>query len=438
MSELVHKVSRRERWAWYFYDFGNSAYAAVVLLAVYAAYFKGTVVGGAEGSRLWGYSLTIAMLVVAVVAPILGTIADFSGRKKGFLLFFTLLSTVFCGMLFFVQAGDVFIGMLFFILAEIGYRGAQVFYNALLPDVANPEETSHVSGTGWAIGSLGGVLCLFIVLALIMFVGGAFVVRISFVITSLYFLISSIPLFMWLKEKEGAKEMPEGKNYLTLALSRLKHTFSSIRDYKTFLRFIVSFFLYNEGVMMALNFAAIFGAVMYGMDEQGLIILMIILQFTSAAGAWFFGKMATGRGTKIALIASLIVFIADVFAIAFNPSYIWFYVLGGIAGFALTGVQAMSRTMVSLLAPHGRSAEFYGFFAIAGRSSSVIGPAVMGIIAAEGAKFFENQGHTALGAERIGMQLAILSINIFLIAGTIAFALLKNSDILASMANKDN
>ena len=112
--------------------------------------------------------------------------------------------------------------------------------------------------------------------------------------------------------------------------------------------------------------------------------------------------------------------------------------LGGVAGFALTGVQALSRTMVSLLAPHGRSAEFYGFFAIAGRSSSVVGPAVMGIIAAEGAKFFERQGQTALGAERIGMQLAILSINIFLIAGTIAFALLKNSDILATMAGKNN
>ena len=437
MSEINHKVSRKERWSWYFYDFGNSAYAAVVLLAVYASYFKGTVVGGAEGSRLWGYSLTVAMLVVAIVAPFLGTIADFSGKRKRFLLFFTLMSTLFCGLLFFVEKGDIVQGMVFFILAEIGYRGAQVFYNSLLPEIANPEETSHVSGTGWAIGSLGGVLCLLIVLALIMFVGGAFVVRISFVITSVYFILSALPLFFWLKERKEPEDMPEGKNYFTLAMSRLKETFVTIRDYKTFLKFIFAFFLYNEGIMMALNFAAIFGAVVFGMDEQGLIILMIILQLTSALGAWFFGKMATGRGAKLALMISLVIFIADIFAIAFNRNFIWFYVLGGVAGFALTGVQALSRTMVSLLSPDGRSAEFYGFFAIAGRSSSVVGPALLGFIAAEAAIIFENQGQAALVAEISGLQLGILSINIFLIIGLVAFALIKNSEIQAAITSRN-
>lgn len=436
MSEIIHKASKKERWSWYFYDFGNSAYAAVVLLAVYSAYFKGSVVGGAEGSRLWGYSLTIAMLVVAIVAPFLGTIADFSGKKKRFLLFFTLMSTFFCAMLFFVGKGDIFIGMVFFILAEIGYRGAQVFYNSLLPDIANTDEASHVSGMGWAIGSIGGVICLLIVLAMIQLVEGAYVVRISFIITSVYFLLSSIPLFLWLKERKEAEEMPEGMNYFTLALSRLKHTFVTIRDYKTFLKFVFAFFLYNEGIMMAMNFASIFGATVFGMDQTGLIILMIVLQIASAVGAWFFGKMATGRGAKIALLISLVIFIGVVFGIAFNRSLLWFYILGGLAGFSLTGVQALSRTMVSLLAPEGRSAEFYGFFAIAGRSSSVVGPAVLGIIAAEAALFFQKSGQVALEAEISGLQLGILSINIFLIAGLIVFALIKNSEIQEAIKNK--
>src|SRR3990172_8402607 len=121
------KVARRERWAWYFYDFGNSAYAAVVLLAVYSAYFQGTVVGGAEGSRLWGRSIAIAMIVVAIMAPILGVIADYTAIKKRFLFFFTAMSVGFTAMLFFVEKGDIVTGMLFFILAEIGYRSAQVF-----------------------------------------------------------------------------------------------------------------------------------------------------------------------------------------------------------------------------------------------------------------------------------------------------------------------
>ena len=165
---IDQKQLKKERWAWYLYDFGNSAYAGVVLLAVYSAYFKGTVVGGARGSFLWGLAIGIAMLVVAVIAPILGTIADFSGKKKVFLFLFTSVNILFTGLLFFVQKGDVFIGMLFFILAEIGYRSGQVFYNSLLPEISSSDDMDKISGNGWAIGSAGGVVCLLIVLALIM------------------------------------------------------------------------------------------------------------------------------------------------------------------------------------------------------------------------------------------------------------------------------
>jgi UMF1 family MFS transporter len=145
-ATLEHTSTRRERWAWYLYDFGNSAYAAVVLLAVYSAYFQGKVVGGAEGSRLWGLAVGIAMLVVAVTSPVLGAIADFSGSKKRFLFVYTVMSIVFTATLFFVKPGSVLIGMLCFILAEIGYRGAQVFYNALLPEIATHAEMGRVSG----------------------------------------------------------------------------------------------------------------------------------------------------------------------------------------------------------------------------------------------------------------------------------------------------
>jgi len=132
------KSTNKEHLAWYLYDFGNSAYAAVILLAVYSAYFKGTVVGGAEGSRYWGIAVGIAMLTVAIISPILGAIADFSASKKKFLFIFSAITWVFTALLFFVEKGDVFIGMLFFIIAEIGYRSGQVFYNSLLPEIAKP------------------------------------------------------------------------------------------------------------------------------------------------------------------------------------------------------------------------------------------------------------------------------------------------------------
>ena len=161
------KKKKRAQWAWYLYDFGNSAYAAVVLLAVYASYFKQGVVGTAQGSALWGYSLTISMLVVAVISPFLGALADYSGKKKTLLLIMTSISIIFTALLFFVQKGDIALGMILFIIAEIGYRAGQVFYNSLLVDVADEDEIGKVSGNGWAIGSLGGIICLVIVLALI-------------------------------------------------------------------------------------------------------------------------------------------------------------------------------------------------------------------------------------------------------------------------------
>ncbi|MCJ7623476.1 MAG: MFS transporter, partial [Anaerolineaceae bacterium] len=174
------KQKRRAQWAWYMYDFGNSAYAAVVLLAVYATYFKEGVVGTAEGSALWGLSLTISMLVVAVISPFLGALADYSGRKKTFLYVMTSIAVVFTALLFLVEKGDIFLGMLFFIIAEIGYRGGQVFYNSLLVDIADEDEIGKVSGMGWAVGSAGGIICLVIVLVLIQLnPGNTLVVRSS-------------------------------------------------------------------------------------------------------------------------------------------------------------------------------------------------------------------------------------------------------------------
>ncbi|MFZ6018244.1 MAG: MFS transporter, partial [Chloroflexota bacterium] len=302
-------TTRRERWAWYFYDFGNSAYAAVVLLAVYSAYFQGQVVGGSEGTRLWGVSVGIAMLVVAMLSPVLGTLADFSASKKKFLLFFTTLSVIFTAALFLVMPGDIFTGMLFFILAEIGYRAAQVFYNALLPEIATPQEIGKVSGNGWAFGSLGGIVCLLIVLALIMSIGGTTVVRFSFLITAVFYLASSVPLFLWLRERAEPQPLRKGDNYIQVAFRRLRETFRAVRHYREFIKFIIAFLIYNDGIMMALNFAAIIGAVLFGMTQQQLIIFMIIIQVTSVAGAYLFGILADRWSSKRSLILSLILMI---------------------------------------------------------------------------------------------------------------------------------
>lgn len=414
------ETKKRNHWAWYMYDFGNSAYAAVILLAVYSAYFKGSVVGGAEGSRLWGFSLGIAMLVVAVISPILGTIADFTAAKKRILFVFTAVSWVFTALLFFVQKGDVFTGMLFFILAEIGYRGGQVFYNALLPDIAAPEEMGRVSGNGWAIGSVGGIICLLFILPVIVLTdSNPLVVRGSFAFTALFFMLSTFPLFLRLKVRRQGRAIPPGENYLSLAFKRLKATFGAVRDFREFIKFILAFLIYNDGILMALDFAAIIGAVLYGMTQTQLIIFMIIVQVTSAIGAYAFGIWGERAGFKQALIYSILLMIAAVIWMMFNTTLSGYFLIGALAGFALTGVQSLSRTITGLFAPENKATEFFGFFAVAGRSSSFIGPTIYGIIAFRTALFFEGRGMDELLAEQAGQRAGIFSIAIFLIIGLV-------------------
>jgi UMF1 family MFS transporter len=437
ISESRPASTARERWAWYLYDFGNSAYAAVVLLAIYSTYFKEQVVGGAEGSRLWGLAVGIAMLVVAVISPVLGTLADFSGAKKRFLFFFTAQACLATALLFFVGQGDVVAGMIFFILAEVGYRSAQVFYNSLLPEIAGPDEIGRVSGNGWAIGSVGGIICLLIVLPLIVLIGGPVIVRLSLVITAVFFALSAAPIFLWLRERAQPQSLPEGESYVTIAFKRLATTFRAVRSYREFIKFVVSFLIYNDGILMALDFAAIFGAVIFGLNQQELIIFMIIVQVASVAGAYLAGLAMDRIGGKRVLVVSILFMVASVVGLFFNQTRPGFFIIGAVAGAALTAVQSVSRTMVGMFAPPKRSAEFYGFFAVVGRTSSFIGPTIYGWIAAEAYLWFKAQGAAAgllwfqafpLGkdlAEQLGQRLAVLSIVVFLLTGLVLLLFVK-------------
>ncbi len=417
-TAIPAQSTRKERIAWYLYDFGNSAYAAVVLLAIYSVYFQSSVVGGAEGTKLWGYAVFVAMLVVAVISPFLGAIADYSGAKKRFLFFFTSQAVIFTGLLFFVVKGAVVMGMVFFILAEIGYRASQVFYNGFLPEIASTEDMGRIAGLGWAIGSAGGIVCLIIVLAMIMGSGGSnLMVRLSFVLTAVFFALAALPIFLWLPERAEKRKLPPGENYWTIAIKQLKNTISTAASFKEFLKFMIAFLIYNDGVIMALDFAAILGGVLFGIDQQGLILLMILVQITNVVGAYLFGWMVDKFGGKRTLILSILILILDVFWLYAATSATQFYAIAAIAGFAMAGIQSTSRTMVGMFSPPGRSAEFYGFFALTGRTSSFIGPAVFGWLAAMMTAHYLNLGMGENLAEQGGHRVASLSIAAFLFVG---------------------
>ncbi len=427
-SQSVRKQKRLAQWAWYFYDFGNSSYAAVVLLAVYASYFKQGVVGTAQGSALWGLSLTISMLVVAVISPFLGALADYSGRKKTFLLVLTTISIIFTGLLFFVKKGDIFIGMLFFIIAEIGYRAGQVFYNALLVDVADEDEIGKVSGNGWAFGSFGGVICLLIVLVMIqMNPGNNFIIRLSLLVTAIYYAVFTIPAYFLIKETHRPQKR-DGKSLFMVAVDRLKTTIQSVKHYTEFLKFMLGVLIYNDGIIAALDFAAIVGSVVFGVTSTELVIFVIVIQLTNVAGAFFYGNLGEKIGYKAGLIHSLILMIISVVGMIFVPSKLGYFIVGSVAGFAMAGVQSLDRTLVSVFAPAHKSAEFYGFFSLTGRTSSIIGPGIMGL-AASGLSAWVLSSFTKANlvlagnelantvAEQIGTRLALVTILFFLIIG---------------------
>ncbi len=424
MKQKRHDPTKRSRWSWYFYDFGNSAYASVILLAVFSAYFKNVVVGGAEGTRLWGLAVGIAAIIVAIASPILGSIADYTKSKKTFLILFTALSVVFTALLFFVRKGDVVTGMVFFILAEIGYRAAQVFYDALLTSVSTPENIGSVSGKGWAIGMLGGIAALLVVLVPIQLVGNS-VIPYAFLITAVFYLASSIPMFLWVKEVHEEPVVQKEKGYIRVAFERLLHTFRSIKSYKEFLKYTVAFLVYNDGIMMLMDFAAIIGATLYGMTQIQLILFVIVIQMSGSVGALLFGKISDRLSSKDAVVISLSILICCITALLFADKLIWFFVIGFFAGFSLSGAQAVSRSMVSQFAPPEKTAEFYGFLSVAGRTSTFIGPLVFGTISYRMHNYYANHGLDAVLSEQYGLLWAIGSILLFLVVGLLLLLIVK-------------
>jgi UMF1 family MFS transporter len=213
--------------------------------------------------------------------------------------------------------------------------------------------------------------------------------------------------------------LPPGENYLSVAIKQLRHTIRTASHFKEFLKYMAAFLIYNDGVIMALDFAAIIGAVLFGMDQEQLIIFVIIVQVTNVFGAYIFGHWADKYGGKRSLAISIVIMIAVIGLMYFAQTTLQFFFIGAAAGFAMAGTQSVSRTMVGAFSPKGKSAEFYGFFAVAGRTSSFLGPAVYGILAAEAALWFQAAGQSVQMAEQSGQRIAILSIGVFLLVGLI-------------------
>jgi MFS transporter, UMF1 family len=422
------RTLRGQRIAWYLYDFGNSAYAATVILAIYPNFFKDVVVGGPDGTRLWGFANAAAMLAVMLVSPILGALADQYAMKKRLLVVFTIPACIFTAGLSLVGKGDVMLGLWLFVLAEICYRAAQIFYNAMLPEIASHREMGRISGNGWAIGSIGGIVCLLMVLPMRSLLGDAFVPA-SMVFTAVFFALGALPLFLYVGERALPKPAIPGQSVWTMGFRQIAKTLGEARRHRDYMMFLVSFLFLNDAVMIVLSFAAIIGATLYGFDQSQIIVLMIIVQVTNVIGSWVFGYMTDRISGKSAMIWSGVLLALAVLGMMASTGSAIFYVLAMVAGFAIAGQQSVSRTLVAKLSPIDQSAEFFGLFSVAGRTSSMIGPALFGWLAADLAGGFIRDGMDAATAEQTGMRLALGVIITFIVIGLILLFAMRDDGV---------
>jgi UMF1 family MFS transporter len=395
-------VRKREIFGWAMYDFANSAFATTILAVIFNQYFAKVVAGGERGINLLGFqfhgasfftfSISTSMAISAVLSPFLGAVADSSGTKKRFLMVFCYVAVLFTGLLYFVGEGNYWRGAIFFIIANIGFAGGNVFYNAFLPEISTDQNIGRISGLGWALGYVGGGLLLAINLIMLKYpewVGyptGYFTVQDCFLSVALWWLIFSLPTFLLLRERAHGKEPPSEGGYFRSGYRRLQHTFRRMKSFRELTKFLVAFLIYNEGIETVIVMASIFGAEVLGMKTNELILFFLMIQGIAFVGAMIFGFLADTLGNKRTIIISLGIWSLIVLW-AFQLGIVWdpkteYWILGVLVAIVLGGSQAASRSLQGLFTPDANSAEFFGFFAVSGKFASIFGPLIYGILIA--------------------------------------------------------
>jgi len=370
------------KFAWILYDFADSSFVTIIVTVLFSLYFKQTVVSdnSESGTALWSLSISLSMLLVALLAPIMGAIADFSHSRKLLLIISTLTTIIFTTTLYWIKPGAVIPAMILFIIANFAFNMSNVFYNAFLPTIAPPDETARLSGIAWGVGYFGGLIALLCVLPIVQLRLPDFLnYRLSFVFVAVFYFIFALPAFLWLKRDRLIR--PREQSYITIGFQRIMHTARHIGRFGELLKFLVSYFFYNDGITAVIAFASIYGATVFGMSAQEMIIYFVIAQPSSFFGAVIFGYVMDKIGAKKSINITLLLWILVVEGAYLSASKGQFYLVGVGAGFAMGASQSLSRTMFAQFTPHSKSTEFFGFYGMMGRLASMLSPLIYGWIA---------------------------------------------------------
>ncbi|MFI5077260.1 MAG: MFS transporter [Vicinamibacteria bacterium] len=410
-------LHRPELRAWAWYDWANSAFMTTIVAAVFPIYYAKVAadgLGDATAMFRFGIATTIALAATAVLAPVLGALADATGGKKRMLAAFAGIGIAATAGLALVGRGNWGLALALFMLGNLGIYGSMSFYDALLPHIAKPEEVDRVSSAGYALGYLGGGVLLAINLTWIQrpawfgFPDAGAATRATFVSVAVWWALFSIPLLRRVPEPPVDPAAAAGASLRT-AFVRLTHTLREIRRYRHAFTMLVAFMLYNDGIGTIIRMATLYGT-QIGIDQGGLIGALLLTQFIGVPAAFLFGAVASKVGAKPAILGALMLYIV-ITVLGFRMKTAGdFMVLAALVGLVQGGSQALSRSVFATLIPKDRTAEFFGFFAVFEKFAGIFGPLLFS------AAVVLTQSNRA----------AILSIILFFVAGG---ALLVTVDI---------
>ena len=413
---MENKLTKEEK-SWILQDFANSAYSITVTTALLPMYFKEVVgkhLNAHDSTAYWGYANSIATLLIAVLAPILGNMADYKGYKKKFFNIFLILALVSTTSLSFMGEGAVVPTLIIYVLTVIGSTGASIFYDAFLTDVTTDERMDTISSRGFGFGYIGGVIPFIISIAIIMFsdkldISKVLGIQLGFIITAIWWGVFSIPFIKNVHQTHYIEGKPSG---FGAVLYKLINTFRDILSDKNLMYFFISYFFYIDGVHTIISMATPIGLDL-GLNATKMMIVLIFIQFVAFPFALLYGALAKKFGSRVMILVGIITYtIIAIFGI-FISSEFHFWILAFLVASAQGGIQALSRSYFGKLIPKERSAEYFGVFNIFGKISSIFGPLLLGVV-------------TQLTKKT---QLGIFSLAVLFVLGIIFFLKIDDSKV---------
>ena len=418
-------------WGWAIYDWANSAFATTVMAGFFPIFFKQYWSIGADvnqSTAMLGFGNSIASLLVALMAPILGAIADRGSFKKKFLISFAYLGVLMTAGLYLVGKGEWVLAIFVYVMGVIGFSGANIFYDSLLPSVADESNVDSVSSLGFAMGYLGGGLLFFLNVVMTLqptifgLADAGEAVRWSFVSVALWWGTFTIITIAWVPEPESGKN-ENTENSVREGFNQLYRTFQEIRHLKTVLLFLLAYWFYIDGVDTIVKMAVDYG-ITIGFESNDLIIALLIVQFVGFPAALIFGRLGEHWGVRPSIFLAIGVYIAVTIWGSMMREKYEFYVLAVVIGLVQGGIQALSRSYYSRLIPKNQAAEYFGFYNMLGKFAAILGPALMGVVGLIMRNLLMPESPSAEQLIQVGQDAArwsIASIIVLFVIGAVLF-----------------